>query len=512
MVDSRIAASAALDAGVGREGPLAADCFILRIEQAARRLSNFAPPRSAIGLLADNSPAWLTADLATHASGHRLVPLPAFFTLAQRLHAARACSMQGLLCSDRQQAEALGFDREAGAMFGLKLFCAAGSPPQTPADAWLEPVQKITYTSGTTGTSKGVALTHALQWETAAALAQRLAPLGIRRHLSLLPFPVLLENVAGAYTALHMGATCICPPSHCVGITGAVGFDGERCLEAIGRFRPHSLILLPQMLRALVERLEAAGTRDPRLSSLAFVAVGGAKTPVRLLLRARALGLPVYEGYGLSECGSVVCLNVPGEDQVGSAGKPLPGISVGAGAEHELSIRGRLFSGYLGERPQARPEWFPTGDLGAVDDEGFVHVHGRRKNVLITAFGRNVSPEWPEQVLLLSPSLAQAAVFGDDRPYLVAVLVPSSQASEDDLHRAVQSANRMLPDYARIGGWIRATERFRFDNGLTTANARVRREAVRRRYAEALERVYRAQQSSAAQPSAPPARSMWEIR
>ena len=122
-----------------------------------------------------------------------------------------------------------------------------------------------------------------------------------------------------------------------------------------------------------------------------------------------------------------------------------------------------------------------------------MHVKGRSNNVLVTAFGRNVSPEWPEELLERAPAVAQAAVFGDARPHLVAILIASSDnVPEWALQDAVNAANALLPDYARIRGWLWVAEPFAPSNGLTTANGRLRRDAIWMRYARALEQLYRA--------------------
>jgi long-subunit acyl-CoA synthetase (AMP-forming) len=302
--------------------------------------------------------------------------------------------------------------------------------------------------------------------------------LGIERHLCLLPLAVLLENVAGVYAPLAAGAQWIAPPLAEVGMSGATGFDARACLAAIVRHQAHSVILLPQMLLSLVNALE----KEPRSLPLRFVAVGGARVAPALIARARALGLPVYEGYGLSECASVVALNTPQGDRPGSVGRALPHLGVRIAGDGEILVSGSGFLGYVGQA--FADDEFSTGDLGSLDADGFLHVAGRRKHMLITSFGRNVAPEWPEAELLAGGALAQAAVFGEGRPQLCAVLVPAPAASDAAIAAQVGAANARLPDYARITQWVRAESPFAPHNGLATANGRVRRDAVWERYRE----------------------------
>ncbi|MDH4096539.1 MAG: AMP-binding protein, partial [Betaproteobacteria bacterium] len=322
---------------------------------------------------------------------------------------------------------------------------------------------KITFTSGTTGAPKAVFLGAHAQHEVARALEEATRPLALQRHLCLLPLAVLLENVAGARTALAARAECAVPPLAEIGVSGATGFDPRACLAALARWSAESVILLPQMMHALTLALEAGAPCPPRL---AFAAVGGAKVAPSLLLRARAAGLPAYEGYGLTECASVVALNLPGADRPGSVGRPLAHTRVRLDDGGEIVASG-----------------VRTGDLGRLDDDGFLYVEGRRKHVIITSFGRNVAPEWPEAELAASGAVAQCAVFGEAQPSLGAVLVPRSPAMSDaTLHAEVQRANARLPDYARIGCWIRADAPFSAATGTLTSNGRVRRDAVWARY------------------------------
>jgi long-subunit acyl-CoA synthetase (AMP-forming) len=453
--------------------------LLRRVEECGAGLLRAVGNRARIGLIAENSPLWIAIDLAAQSAGIDLVPLPGFFSMDQLLHAIRASRLDAMLCPAAGLAASLGFTEERFDAGGLRLFAMRAADARHVRPRQENEAHKITFTSGTTGNPKGVVLSTRQQLHAVAGLVEVAANIGIRRHLCVLPLPVLLENVAGAYTALTIGATCICPPLGEIGLNGSSAFDPERCLDAIGRYRPDSMILLPQMLKLLVARLARAGAQDPRIRPLRYVTVGGAKTPVELIERARMLGLPVYEGYGLTECASVVSVNAPGADRPGTVGCPLPGVKVRVSSDGELEIGGRAFSGYLGSDSRDAADWIASGDLGAIDADGFISILGRKKNVIVTSYGRNVSPEWPESLLLNSPAVAQAAVYGDGCPHLIAVLVAASrQISDADLQCAVGTANARLPDYARVGQWIRAREPFTAWNGLATGNGRVRRAAV----------------------------------
>ena len=445
-----------------------------RIDSICQALRSRKMPAAAVALLADNGPEWLAIDLATQALGVTLVPLPLFFTPAQWHHVMEQSGASAIFCADPRHAVALGFDEVIGCGGPLALY-ETGRPIAAPA---LADVQKITFTSGTTSTPKGVCLSTAQQWEVARALHSALEGLHLRRHLCLLPFALLLENIAGPYTALLGGATTICSPLAETGLSGASGFDPQVCLDAIARYEPHSIILVPQMLQALVA---VTAPDDPRIRSLRFVAVGGGKTSARLIAAARERGFPVYEGYGLSECASVVALNLPGAERAGSVGRPLAHREVRIAPDGEILLGG-VSAHYLGQEASPQP-WLATGDLGHLDDDGYLYVDGRKKDILITSYGRNVSPEWPEAVLAGTGAVAQAVVMGDAQPHLAALLVPSGPGvGAAELQQAVDRANADLPDYAQVRSWI-AVPPFTPANGLATANGRPRRALIQAQYA-----------------------------
>jgi long-chain acyl-CoA synthetase len=429
----------------------------------------------------DNGAAFVALDEAAMRLGIVHVPLPQFFTAAQMQHALQAAGVDTLLVTAPLAAAWPGFSWWPVDVAGEPLMQA-----RLPAAPVVMPAQtaKITFTSGTTGTPKGVCLSAAALQRVTRGLVEAMAPLQIERHLNALPFAVLLENIAGLLAPRLHGATVITLPLRELGLTGSSGFDAAQFQAAVQRHQPHSLILLPQMLRAWCGHLMHTGQRAP--ASLKLVAVGGAAVGAPLIRAAQALGIPACEGYGLSEGASVQTLNLPGAERPGSAGRPLPHARLRIAADGEILIAGSLFKGYLGDAP-AVGEWWPSGDLGHVDADGYLHVSGRKKNLLITAFGRNVSPEWVETALRSHPAVMQAVVFGDGEPALSAVLWPTQpDATDAALRAAVDAANATLPDYARVARWTRGRAAYDVRTGLATANGRPQRGAIHTHHAGAL--------------------------
>lgn len=442
------------------------------VDALSARLQSVFPQGAAIAVSLPNSPAWVITDLAIQSAGMVSVPVPDFFTAPQSAEVFRSAAVVGLIhrLGQAQGLLSVGAFRPVSSFeaCGLEISASTLSNAQS---AQRVAHQKLTFTSGSTGTPKGIPITRSDQCDVAVTLAQALAPLKIQRHLSMLPLPVLLENIAGVYTALRSGVDVLVPDLSRVGLMGSSRFDPAPAIDLITEQAVESMILLPQMLFAFVAFL----TRTKRrLSSLKFVAVGGAHTPKTLITQARALGIPAYEGYGLSEAASVVCLNLPGQDRLGSVGRPLAHRRVKTADDGEL-----LFSDIRGG------PWIPTGDLGSIDAEGFVSIDGRKKNLLITGYGRNVSPEWPETVLLGTGAFAQVMVYGEAAAHLSALVFPADpRLSEAEISAAVDAANAQLPDYAQIGTWHRLSQPCSAVNGLATANGRIRRDLVTQRLAD----------------------------
>ncbi len=403
-----------------------------------------------VGLLLDNGPAWVIADLAALAAGAVCVPMPTFFSDEQLTHLVGDAGVDLVLTDQPVRVAAL---LEQAAEQQVRV---AGMPLSlfrpTSTNLWGVPdgTAKVTYTSGTTGAPKGVCLRQAGLETVAASLVDAIGATENDRTLCLLPLSILLENVANLYGALLVGGTVAVPAF------GAAAPDlcGEvhrtRLQRWLENYEPTVLVMTPALLDALVGMVEG-GWIAP--ASLRFIAVGGAPVPAELLARAQHLRLPVYQGYGLSEAGSVVSLDLPAYSVPGSVGRPLSHAEIRIAPDGEILVRNDAFLGYLGAEPWMAGGFWPTGDIGHLDDRGYLYVVGRRKRIEISPFGRNLSPQWLQARLEAQPEIARARVFTEGRRYNLARLEPVPGAA-GQLADAVERVNGMLPAYARIQRWV----------------------------------------------------------
>ncbi len=420
-----------------------------------------------VALIGDNRCEWVFTDIACQVLDITFLPLPGYFTPAQIQHSLESAGADLLLI---EQGFASAFaGTNVGELGCYELFALSSShraqlPPHT---------AKITFTSGSTGDPKGVCLSKNHQWQVAESI-KSVIDLPIERHLCILPFATLLENVAGVYSALLHGATVVIPGLASLGFKGSSSIDFRCLVEKVSLVQPGSLITTPELLRGLIVAAESGW---PVPDSLAFIAVGGARVSSGLLARAKAVNLPVYQGYGLSECGSVVSLNSPNGNLEGSCGKILPHVKVSI-EDDEVMVQGATFLGYANQPQSWHQDKIATGDFGEIND-GYLNILGRKSNLLISSFGRNINPEWVESELLSSPLIAQAFVFGEEQPYCVAAVLPSKAEFAEQLETAIASSNQNLPDYAQIKRFFILPQAVTPVSGLMTANGRPRRAALK---------------------------------
>lgn len=466
------------------QSALSTGFFIEHLARCRNQLAALDPP-GPVGLLADNGFDWIIADLTCQELDRTILPLPTFFTARQLQHALDSTGTNLLFAQGKLPTAFTHFDYR-GPVAGTDLSCFQRrrlcSPVSLPKNTG-----KITFTSGSTGTPKGVCLSHAQQIHQAQALSQ-IVNIETPRHLCLLPLSTLLENIAGIYAPLLSHGQVIAPSLSEMGFSGSALTAPRRLLNSISRHQPDSLILVPQLLQVLVGAGESGW---PVPENLKFIAVGGSRVAGDLLLRAERLGLPVYEGYGLSECCSVVSLNTPHNRKRGTAGKPLPHLDVRID-NGDVVIRGNSMLGYVGQVTSCFQDEIRSGDLGNFDSDGYLTISGRRKNIIINSMGRNVSPEWVESELLANTGIAEAVVLGDNRPYCVALLTLRDPAlSERNLTDWVRRVNDGLPDYARIRQWLVLPRLLQEEEGLVTGNGRPRRDVINEKFTTEITELYR---------------------
>lgn len=363
---------------------------------------------------------YVIGDLAATLAGCRVVPVPGFFSAGQIAHLLQ----------------------DAGAGLVDRLPQPAGQPLPLSYQGGAE---RVIYTSGTTGRPKGVVLGDDQLTASARGLSRAIGAGPQDRYLSVLPQAQLLEQICGIFLPIMAGAaTVICPPDASALFSG----DGHALARLADRTRPSITVLAPRQLTLWVAALRAGA---PVPASLRHVAVGGAPVSADLIAEARALGLPVAEGYGLSEACSVVALT-PLDAPEGSAMQLLEGVSLRI-EDGEIVLDGpTLMQGYLHHPPHAGP--WRTGDLGQMRD-GRLTVLGRRDAMILRASGRNIAPEWVEAEALADPAVPAAALvlMPDDRLVLVLAVTAAPKMT------ALVARLAQLPAYARPDALVIADPR-----------------------------------------------------
>ena len=422
-----------------------------------------------IGIYAPNGLGWVIAQLACAFAGKIVVPLPTFFSPAQVGHVVRDASV-GLILACEQSARLAA---QSGVPINVIDIHRSGDGLPDIIDGF----GQIIYTSGSTGRPKGVRhQSGQIAWS-AEALANATGATAEDTYLSVLPLPLLLETICSIFIPAMLGAYVHFDTA----LAEQVGRgDAKGISRAFDLKQPTTSVVVPQLLKQWVGELQAGGNRAP--SSLRFIAVGGAPVPQQVAEKAWQLGIPVHEGYGLSECCSVVAVNRPGERHPNTVGRPLSGLDVSID-DDEIVVDGpSITDGYLGQVSAQRP--WRTGDLGAIDQNGFLKIYGRKDSLIVTSFGRNISPEWIETMLLGDLRVAFCAVVGHGESYLTAVIVPSgpgeawfANATYKDVLGLISACCSGAPEYAVPRAAVVSLLQEALDNQLLT-NGRPARKQI----------------------------------
>ncbi len=248
------------------------------------------------------------------------------------------------------------------------------------------------------------------------------------------------------------------------------------------------------------------------------VMCGGSTLRRELGLFFSGAGLQLYEGYGLTETTAAITANPAGRQKLGTVGQPVPGASVAIADDGEVWVRGgSVFDGYL-NHPRCTAEslvdgWFATGDLGRLDEDGYLTITGRKKDLIVTSSGKNLAPAALEERVEAHPLVSQCLVVGDDRPYVAALITldpaalahwlktrrreqldPWAVLADEELHveiqRAVAAANTAVSRAESIRAFRLLPREFSQEQGLLTPSLKLRRAAAAEYYADDIEELY----------------------
>jgi long-chain acyl-CoA synthetase len=270
-------------------------------------------------------------------------------------------------------------------------------------------------------------------------------------------------------------------------------------------------------LDAVLDRLVRDKVRGRFGGRLKAMVSGGAPLNYEIGLFFTALGLRILQGYGQTEAAPVISCNPPPKVKLHTVGPAMADVEMKIAEDGEILVRGELvMTGYWG-MPEATAEtvvdgWLHTGDIGRLDDDGYLQITDRKKDLIVNSGGDNISPARIEGFLTVQPEIDQAMVYGDRHPYLVGLLVPSAEfvaewaaandrpravaepAADEALHQVltavVERVNEELSAVERVRRFLIAAEPFTVDNQMMTPTLKIRRHKIAERYGEALEALY----------------------
>jgi long-chain acyl-CoA synthetase len=315
--------------------------------------------------------------------------------------------------------------------------------------------------------------------------------------------PTVLPAVPRLYEKIHAGVLSQFHETH--GAKRAIVDWAMRIgtrtaqLRREGREVPFGL----RLQAALADRLVFAKIKQ-RLGGRLRVAISGAAPLAPDVLEFfDAIGLAVVEGYGLSETMGSCSVNDVDDRRIGTVGRVLPGSEVRIAEDGEILIRSdSVFVGYYKDEQATREAltddgWLRTGDVGALDDDGFLRITDRKKDLIITAGGKNIAPQNLENALKASRFVSQAVVVGDRRPYVSALVTVdpdevarSGRAAEELVQEAVDGVNRDLARAEQIKRFVVLPRDFTQEDGELTATLKLRRNVVNEHFADAIEQLY----------------------
>jgi len=489
-----------------------------------------------VALCMKNGIYWVAADLAALASGLVVVPLYADDNTENQAWCIENSGAK-LLVTDHLRFLS-HFQSHLAHLPVIVLVRGEAVLPAIALDAWLpedgsltiaeqptEELATIVYTSGTMGRPKGVMLSHGNILANLEGILDAYEVYENDSLLSVLPLSHMFERTGGYYLPLRAGAVV----TYCRGINELANDLAEQ--------EPTIVMAVPRLFERMLARIEERMKSSPLKRWLFFCAakagwrrfrgeacwhdwltlhtiypliakplaarlgsriskakMGGAALDQRVAQTFIGLGVPLLQGYGLTEAAPVVAVNREDNNDPASVGEPLPNVECRLSQQSELLVRGpNVMLGYWGNLEATHKiidaeGWLNTGDVVEIREKR-IYIRGRSKNILVLSNGEKIAPEDIEAAVVSDPVFDQVMVVGEGRPFLV-LLAVTHEGDEQALLRRVNAQMKHLPRYARIRRVISLREPWSVENGLLTPTLKIRRAAILERYQAKIEAVY----------------------
>lgn len=526
-----------------------------------------------VALLSENRPEWAITDFGSLKAGAVTVPMFSTLTAAQVGYILKDSGSK-IICvsTSRQLEKVLAIRDEVPTLEQIIVFDPIeGEPPEgviqfgavcelegqeTDAAANEDDTATIIYTSGTTGDPKGVMLTHANFISNLQACKSLIDVSNSDVLLSFLPLSHVFERLGGHYVPLFSGAKVAyaestftvaqnmreVAPTVMLSVPRLYETMHDRILRAVQEGSPikqkifhwgvsvgssvssaiqkgkkPSAIL--QLQQNIADKLVFAKLKAATGGRLRFFVSGGAALPQSIAEFFHAAGILILEGYGLTETSPVISMNHPAKWKFGTVGERVPGVEVKIAEDGEILTRGpHVMKGYF-NNASATAEvidsegWFHTGDIGIIDEDGFVKITDRKKNIIVLSNGKNVAPQPIESELVQSPFINQIMLIGNERKNLAALIVPNFDAlkawatendvATDDLatmletrevqqliQREIRSRLTDFSDFEQVRRFTLLDKEFSQEADEMTPTLKLKRNVIMERYGDTIEEMY----------------------
>ncbi|MFH1188437.1 MAG: long-chain fatty acid--CoA ligase [bacterium] len=522
-------------------GELLDDIDVLAHHLAELRIT----PNTQVAIWSENRPEWLMCDLALNKLGAVSVPIHAVANKEFAQYVTKHSESTFLVISAslyEKNKDSIPFNQLKGIIYigeslpldhpsHTRLFSNLLTVPSSlnKEVEHFNELASIVYTSGTTGEPKGVMLTNTNFLANVEATCNKVPVFHTDIFLSFLPLSHILERTVGSFVPITHGAAI----AYAESITAL-----QKNMQEI---RPTIIISVPKIFERIYEKIvdhvKESSTvqqkifywaldKTPRSNGcnlcasilvyrkirklfggrLRIAVSGGASINISILKFFTKVGVPIVEGYGLTETASAATTNSLSRPKIGTVGRALKHVEIKISATKEILIRGPIVtSGYWKNESETNNSfsdgWFKTGDLGFLDTDGFLKIIGRAKEIIIGTNGENIAPEKIENLLNASSYIYQSLVIGHKKPFLTALIVPqmeniekirknNTSAIETYIWHDIKKINETLSPYEHIKRFYILTKPFNIENNELTPTLKLRRSIIESHNRTVIENLY----------------------